>query len=416
MMTIVLGAGMAGLAAARTLADAGRLVTVLEARERIGGRVYTRRDLVDGVPIEMGAEYLHGERVPQWELVRKLGLKTLHWTKLDDSLVRTEDGDLLTMREARAADPKFDVTRTWDIPDLAPRPQDEDLYHYLTRLGFTKAQLQYARRSFVNATGDSIHSISAAAALEDMRRSTYGDQDWRILSGYDTLIQYLAIGLDIRQKAVVTGVTWNNEGVTVSVLDGRTFTGENVIITLPTAVLGGVEFDPPLPENKIVAIRDLAMGPGMKIVYIFEQPVLPDGIGALYSKHNPPMWWSPTFGQPHAKQHAITAFATGDWARQLLQLGDEGLIRRGLATLRKELGETIPDPVAVHLQNWTDDPFAGGVYSVVSPGALSCRANLAAPLDNRLYWAGEATALNGNAATVHGAYLSGQRAAQEVMA
>lgn len=414
MTTIVLGAGMAGLAAARALADAGREVIVLEARERVGGRVHTRRDIVAGVPVEMGAEFLHGERVPQWELVRKLGLKTLHWTKQEDSLVRTEDGDLLTMRQARAADPDFDITRSWDIPDLKPRPEDEDLYHYLTRLGFTKDQLQYTRRSFANATGENIHSISAAAALQDMHRGTYGEQDWRVLDGYDRLARHLGHGLDVRLQTVVTGVVWGGAGVTVTVQDGRTFAGERVIITLPTGVLGSIAFDPPLPDEKVVAIRDLAMGPGMKIVYVFEKPVLPEGVAALYSRHNPPMWWSPTFGQLNAKQHAITAFATGDWARQLAQLGEEGMVLSGLGTLRKELGDTIPDPIAVHVQNWTDDPFAGGVYSVVSPGALPCRADLAAPTDGKLYWAGEATALGGHAATVHGAYLSGQRAAIEI--
>ncbi|MEM6528230.1 MAG: FAD-dependent oxidoreductase, partial [Chloroflexota bacterium] len=85
MTTLVLGAGIAGINAARTLADAGRDVMVLEARDRIGGRVFTTRNLVDGVPVELGAEFLHGEKVPQWEIVRELGLRTKHWEKTDDS-------------------------------------------------------------------------------------------------------------------------------------------------------------------------------------------------------------------------------------------------------------------------------------------------------------------------------------------
>ncbi len=417
MTTLVLGAGIAGIAAARALADADQPVTVLEARDRIGGRVYTRRDLVSGVPVEMGAEYLHGEGVPQWEIVNKLGLKTLHWTKLDDSLVRLEDDRLLTMRQARETVPTFDITRSWDLPDVPPHPEDEDLHRYLSKIQFTNDQLQYTRRSFANATGESIHHISATAALEDMRDDSVGTQDWRVLNGYDTVVHFLALGIDVRLNTVVAAVKWHDGGVTVTTADGKTFEAERAIIALPVGVLtsGSIQFDPPLPGDKTNALRALAMGPGMKMVYVFDEPILPEGITALYSKHNPPMWWSPTFGQPHAKQHAITAFATGDWARELYQLGEQGMINKGLATLRAELGTTLPDPAHVTVQDWTNDPFAGGVYSVVSVGGASCRNVLAQPSGRSLYWAGEATAPNPWAATVHGALHSGRRAANDVL-
>ncbi|MEM6530211.1 MAG: NAD(P)/FAD-dependent oxidoreductase, partial [Chloroflexota bacterium] len=336
----------------------------------------------------------------------------------DDSLVRLEDDRLLTMREARATHPDFDVTRSWDIPDVAPHPGDEDLYHYLARIGFTPEQLQYTRRSFVNATGEGIHHISATAALTDMHGDDYGHEDWRVMDGYDRIIAHLAAGLDIRTGQVVAAIRWHGETITVETLAGNSYDAEQVVIALPLGVLkaGRITFDPPLPPERVNALGGLAMGPGMKIVYVFDEPILPEGIGALYSKHNPPMWWSPTFGQEDAPQFAITAFATGDWARQLLKFGTEIIGELGLSTLRKELGKQVPAPVHIHIENWTHDPFAGGVYSVVTPGSVHCRAEAATPLDNRLFWAGEAVAPNGHAATVHGAYLTGARAANEVLA
>ncbi|MEL6271406.1 MAG: NAD(P)/FAD-dependent oxidoreductase, partial [Chloroflexota bacterium] len=269
----------------------------------------------------------------------------------------------------------------------------------------------------VNATGEGIHHISATAALADMHGDEYGHEDWRIMDGYDRIIEHLAEGLDIRTGQVVTDVRWGGKTVTVATLNGTTYTAERVIVALPAGVLnaGSVTFDPPLPPERVRALGGLTMGPGMKIVYVFDEPILPEGIGALYSKHNPPMWWSPTFGHADAPQFAITAFATGDWARYLLRAGTEIIGTLGLSTLRKEL-DNVPDPVQVHIENWTDDPFAGGVYSVVTPGSAHCRAEAAKPLGNRLFWAGEAVAPNGHAATVHGAYLTGARAAHEVIA
>jgi len=414
MTTLVIGAGMAGLAAAYTLNQAGRDVIVLEARDRIGGRTYTNRDFA-GIPVEFGAELIHGDRVFTWEWVHKLSLKTVHWAKTDDSMVRMEDGRWLTMAEARAASPDFDITRSWELPNIPAKP-DEDWGTYLRRIGFTEEQLQYVKRSFANAVGDDMRYISAEAILEELNvgDAENGIGDYRILDGYDAIYNVLADGLDIRLNTVVERIAWDVIGVKLTTSTGS-YEAANAIITLPLGVLqsGNVKFSPELPPNKQEALAGLKMGPVMKLIYEFDSPILERRIGAIYSRHNPPMWWTPSLGRDE-NVFVWTAFFSGDWAREMLELGEEKAIAKGLETLRTELGKPSLHYIRATMVNWPDDPFSLGGYSVTLPGHADARAKLATPTPP-LYWAGEAAAPHYATATVHGAYMTGLRTADEIL-
>ena len=412
MKVLVLGAGIAGLAAARSLQDAGQQVSVLEAKHRLGGRTYTNRDFA-GIPVEFGAEFIHGERAATWELVRKLGLETVHWNKLDDSLVRLEDGAWLTMREALAAYPDFAQTRSWNLPEVDALP-NEDWGSYLRRIGFDHQQLRYVERSFANACSEAMRFLSAKAVLEGLHAEDEGGGDYRILGGYDALVTALAAGLTIHSDDPVTELEWK-DGVRALTLGGEVYEADAAVITVPLGVLqaDAIRFTPELPETKHSAFLGLRMGPVIKLVYSFEEaPVLPD-IMAVYSRLNPPMWWSPSCGY-RTNEHVWTAFATGDWAAELLALGEEGALGAGLESLKQELNRPDLSATAARLINWPDDPYTRGGYSYVLPGQDGAREKLAAPTPP-LYWAGEATAPEPRAATVHGALLSGRRAALEVL-
>jgi monoamine oxidase len=348
--------------------------------------------------------------------VRTLNLRTLHVRKRDDSMVRLADKSWRTMDESRRLYPDFDLTRSWDLPFVPVLSGDENFESYLKRIGFSADQLQYVRRAYGNSIAEDIARVSAISCLSELQDETAGEGDFRILDGYDSIANHLTQGIDIRLETIVESVEWNDNGVRVIATDGQIFEADRALITLPIGVLqtGKVHFLPDLPADKQAAIQNLSMGPGIKMMYRFDEPVISPQIGVIYSALNPPMWWSPTFGRDLPYQ-IWTAFATGNWARELLALGETGALQKGLDTLRQELGRSDIQPSATHLMNWPADPFALGAYSVTRPGCVGARDELAKPTEKRLYWAGEATAPLPWIGTVHGAYASGLRAAAEIL-
>ena len=406
---------MAGLAAAHELRQHGIHPIVLEARDRLGGRTWTDHGFAD-MPVELGAEFIHGESVATWRWVKALDLHTARWPKLGDAMVRLEDGAFLPMDQARARYPDFDITRSWKLPDIPPRP-NEDWRSYLLRLGFTRDQLRYVKRSWANACGESMRFLSAAAMLETIRGTfENGIGDHRILDGYGAIVDGLAEGLDVRLGHVVTEVAMHGPGVRVTLEGGERFEAEAAVVTLPVGVLqsGLVSFSPELPESKVLALRGMRMGPVIKLVFRFDRAIVPEHVSAVYSAKNPPMWWSPSFGRTPAS-HVWTAFVSGDWAMDLLSLGERGALDAAVEALRAELGRNDLQPLDARLIAWPDDPYSCGGYSFVLPGHDGARKLLAEPTPP-LFWAGEATEPEGRSATVHGALESGMRVAREVRA
>lgn len=331
-------------------------------------------------------------------------------------MVRLADGSWRTMDESRRLYPDFDLTRSWDLPNIPVLPGDEDFESYLKRIGFSADQLQYVRRAYGNSIAEDIACVSAISCLAELQDESAGEGDFRILDGYDSIANHLAQGIDIRLETIVESVEWYGDKVRVTAADGAIFEADRVLITLPVGVLQAnrVRFSPDLPADKQTAIQNLSMGPGIKMMYRFDEPIISPDIGVIYSALNPPMWWSPSFGRDVGYQ-IWTTFATGNWARELLALGEAGALQRGLETLRRELNRPEIQPSATHLMNWPVDPFALGAYSVTRPGCVDTREHLAKPLEKRLYWAGEATAPLPWIGTIHGAYASGRRAATEIL-
>lgn len=416
MVTIVIGAGVSGLTAAYDLAQAKQDVLVLEARDRIGGRTHTSTDFAD-FPVELGAELIHGDKVATWDWVRKLGLQTLLWKRDDDTYIRLEDGRFMLISEARAQDPAYGVTRTWEM-NFPPPEQDESFETYLQRQNFTPEQLTYVRRSFGNSLGEDIRHVDASAALEEILDEESGKGDFRLVEGYQAFYTALAQGLDIRLNSPVAVVEWdaNEHEVSVVTQDGNRYYGSALIVSVPVGVLhkGMIQFKPALPPSKQQALAGIGMGPVIKMIYLFDEPLAEPHIMGIMSAGNPPTWWRPSTGR-NTQQTVWTAFLSGDYVRTILQDGESAALAYGLESLRQELGRPDLTPLKARLVNWPQEAFTQGGYSYVKTGHFGAREALAEPTPP-LFWAGEASAQYHQAATVHGAHLTGKRAAAEVLA
>ena len=175
--------------------------------------------------------------------------------------------------------------------------------------------------------------------------------DFRILEGYKTLVHFVADGLDVRLSQPVQRIDWQPNSVTVQTQQA-TFTADNVIIAVPLGVLkaGSIRFAPDLPAGKLEALTHLHMGIVIKLVYVFAEAILPDTTSAVYSRENPPMWWTSNYGRaPESSSEQVwTAFVSGDWARELLanahEHGTDTMMMEALTSLEQATTKPSPSP------------------------------------------------------------------------
>lgn len=397
---VVIGAGVAGLSAARKLVEAGKQVVVLEARNRIGGRLYTRRDLAD-IPVELGGELVHGTQAATWKVIGQAGIRTVELGQPDGS-----------------ESPELDFSR---LPKPLPH---ENVEQYLARIRLDGRRMP-PYLQFLSVDDEPLRRMDARFFFayyshQSAHGELYGEHDFRVPDGYDQLPQALAGGLDIRTQAIVQEVRWSEEGATVLFLHNRavkTLTAKTVLVTLPIGILrhGDVRFTPALPAVKTSAVQQFSTVDVAKMVYIFDRPVLPQGVDQLYDfTANPPMWWRGSAGHPDTPGDVVIAWTAGDNARALLEQDYESALYTGLESLRKLLGDDQLLPVRAIMHNWAGDPYARGAYSFLLTGSDTAHEELAKPTNNVLFWAGEATSTE-NSSTVHGAYESGLRAAAEIL-
>src|SRR5215212_4528059 len=220
---IVIGAGAAGLAAARTLADAGRRVIVLEARARIGGRVWTDRSFA-AIPVERGAEFIHGEQADSWALVRRAGLRTESFSRWQGRRVVAEDGRLAG-EELLHARPDLQRLFTLEQQLAAYQGPDCSLAEWLAANDYSPLAAHIADLRLAHSNCATPSTISVAELAHELKIADKGPGDFHILDGYDRVLALLAEGLDIRLGLAVTGIQWGEDGVQVESRRGERVNG-----------------------------------------------------------------------------------------------------------------------------------------------------------------------------------------------
>ena len=425
---LILGAGIAGLSAARALAERNLHVCVLEARHRAGGRILSQK-VEGGGTVELGAEFVHGRAPELWALIDEAGCKT---TERSGSMLREHPGQTLTddPDDGSLFEPLTQL-ETHPGPDqpfadwLATSNVPEDSRQALTGYveGFNAA----------DATQISILSLGAQQKAED---EIEADRSWHIHGGYSQLTDHLAARVtelhgDLLLNHEVLAIRWSPGNVTVETSQG-TFTAPRCLITLPLGVLQQVNTPNTLtiaPEPAAVAhARRLAMGHASRFTLLFRnrfweasphlnRDTLRDLSFLFTTDRMPPVWW--TSHPEREALPALTGWAGGPRASALEPKSPHDLGAEACTTLAQifalDEAEVTAALVATYTHDWANDPFFRGSYSYVPSGAMDASYAMTQPEADTLYFAGEHTDTTANWGTVHAALRSGLRAATQLL-
>lgn len=411
-----MGAGVAGLAAARDLDRAGAEVIVLEARDRIGGRTATL--VREGFALDLGASWIHGlDGNPVAELVDEAGLELIE-TDVASSIgfdAATATGlvdDAALARAGARLDAAVEAGYDTDVDqplrlviDAAARGASATEARLIRYLAASAIENEYAG------------SIDQLSSYWFDDADLYDGGDAMIEGGYAQVPALLAEGLDVRLGAAVSAVQWGDDGVRVQTSAGE-IAADAVIITVPLGVLqaGAIVVEPPLPAAHQAAIAGLGMGVLNKVFLQFDAVFWDDTVDwiGIVPPNGADPWvdWV-TVGRAEDVP-VLLGFAAGDLGRRVDVMTDEQAVASALGTLRSAYPDA-PDPVDALVTRWGADPFARGSYSFAAVGSdPAMRDDLAAPVGGRLHLAGEAASRE-HPSTVHGALLSGRRAAEDAL-
>jgi monoamine oxidase len=439
---IVVGAGAAGVSAAVATADAGLAVTIVEARDRIGGRIFTLQDPTHHTPIELGAEFIHGKSPEVWSLLEA-------W-KVQISEV---DGDNWCLEEGKLSPCDFFSEVDGILQKMDDRERDRSFLEFLkdcqAKVAMNPRQRRAAELATRYVTGFNaadpvlvgVHWLVKGMRAEEQIE---GGRAFRAQHGYADLLgileqQLQSRGIPVHKNTVVESISWRPGRVDMTAKSPNGIvhrSAPHVLITVPLGVLqappeeyGAIQFTPELPEEKRKSIRNVMMGKVVRITLRFRERFwsdLPrsrdkksktlDGMSFLFSDDDWfPTWWTKS---PEELPFLI-GWAPFRCAERLSGRNESFVLEQSINTLHRLLGVSAQELAALlehaYFHDWQNDPFSRGAYSYGKAGESDAQQALAMPVNNTLFFAGEATDISGDNGTVHAAIASGRRAAREIV-
>ena len=432
---LIIGAGVAGLAAAGKLSEAGVRALVLEARNRIGGRVLTVHPPGLQTAVELGAEFIHGRAPEIFDVIKSAGLdaRKIEGEPFCSNKHALGRCDFWGRIEKVLETMKKEATPRQSFAAFVNQLDDDEISEEDKR-----AACNYVR-GFHAAHPDEISVQSIIEGMEAEEKID-GDSQFRLPQGYDHIVDALSCKLQpesarVQLNTSVKAVRWKSGSAEVHAADaeGRPtqFQSQKLLVTLPLGLLIAsgpenvpVRFDPPL-TMKSTALAKLRVGHVIRVSIVFRRrfwaEMKVDGrslakMTFLFSQDRVfPTWW--TFAPTEAP--LLTAWAPADAAERLSQLSNSEICEEAGQALARVFHMPVPwcreEIVQAYTHNWQKDPYSRGAYSYIAEGGGDTIREFAAPLESTLFFAGEATNFVGHHATVHGAIASGYRAAQEIL-
>lgn len=429
MKVIIIGAGASGLLAAKTLSKAGVEVMILEARERLGGRIYTLSDGTFPQPAELGAEFVHGNLKQTLSLLKEANID---YYKTGGQMWQVKDG---VWQQGAMFDEQWNVF----IEKLQQLQTDISIGGFLKR-NFAGDEYEALRQNltgYVEGYDAADINFASAIAFRDEWFSEEGEQ-FRIKNGYAAIINFLAAacktnGATILLNHVAEHVQWQTNKVEITTTDQQTFVADKAIITVPVGVLqadalseGAIAFTPALPE-KMEAAKQIGFNSVIKILIQFNETFWEGGelmqqqkqavknVGFIFSQQTIATWWT----QAPQQTPLLTGWLAGPKANLLKEANNHQLLQQAIQSLATIFNTNVAainkKIVASKVFNWGAEPFTRGAYTSAVIGGNEAKNILMQPVDDTLFFAGEGLSKSASTGTVEAAFISGFEVANKIL-
>ncbi len=410
---VIVGAGISGIYAAHLLAERGAEVVILEASDRFGGRIKPLNGFAD-FSIELGAEEIHGQHSAWHDLVTSVEhefvAETNNLYRLN-GVIQTEE---LTVQNTFFVQLQELFNRIGDYIGF-----DISAETWANLEGLNESVLHIFNAWVGNENGTSLSRIGMYGLRDGENLWTSGDENL-MLKNRDFLSvieEKFSSTLDkIQLNTQVTLIDYNGDKVLVTTLNDTIIEADKVIVTVPLNILksNSITFVPALESERISAFGKIGMDAGIKVILKFDTPFWPADTGSILSDGFVPEYWVTSGGGRSSSSYILTAFVMGEKAEILSAQGEE-MIDSILSDLEDMFEGSSAYYMDHVIQNWGNEPFIQGAYSYAKPDAGDARKIIARPLNNKVFFAGEATHTQGHASTVHGAVETGLRAVNEIL-